>query len=130
MMKWTAALLMMMSWMFAAGAAKAGGSEWHSDFGPVHLDVNPDGSVSGRYSRYQGTLAGQVADDGSLALIWLQPTSERRCRTPQVGTHYWGRVSWRANEDGSRLLGEWSYCDDPTGSGGRWNASLRSGYLP
>ncbi|MBF0108187.1 MAG: hypothetical protein HQL76_03295 [Magnetococcales bacterium] len=128
--KWTMVALASLSFVAVSQTAWGRGSDWNSDFGPVHLDINPDGSVSGRYTNYQGTLAGQVAEDGSLRLLWLQPTSERRCHTPQVGTRYWGRLTWRSSDDGNRLWGEWSYCDEAPGSGGQWNATLRRGSLP
>lgn len=94
----------------------------NTDFGPVSLEIDPDGAIYGDYPNYQGELVGKVTAEGGMELTWLQPNSEVRCDEPRHGTYFWGRVAW-AFQDG-QALGGWAYCDAPVGSSGAWNGQV------
>ncbi|MEO5339784.1 MAG: hypothetical protein H7837_04585 [Magnetococcus sp. MYC-9] len=98
-------------------------SHWQSDFGRVTLQVARNGSVTGHYPQYRGTLSGFLVNDEYYDMHWVQPTSDVRCRRAMNGSHYWGQVRWTILS-GNRLSGVWSYCEQDLGSGGRWNATL------
>ncbi|MBF0123707.1 MAG: hypothetical protein HQL60_00060 [Magnetococcales bacterium] len=126
---WVSVPLGIATWVAIADDVAPGRSSWSSDFGPVYLDVSPDGSVAGSYPKFNGTLSGNMTPSGALYLTWLQPTSEQRCNDKKLGTHYWGRVTWAPTDSDYSLKGQWSYCDSAEGSGGTWNASLQGGSL-
>lgn len=108
-------------------AAEERSAEFDSDFGP--LTLSSDGHrVTGHYSDFHGVLRGRVSDGGAYEMTWFQPQSEVRCDRERRDTFYWGRVVWEPAPDGG-LRGTWSYCNQPAGSGGAWNARPSAGSL-
>ena len=100
---------------------------FQSDFGPLTLNIGTQDDISGHYPNYKGQVFGKMLGGGKLEMMWIQRKSDRRCRTSVAGSAFWGRVIW--NVSGNNLIGKWSYCDDPLGSAGNWNAGLRSGNI-
>lgn len=111
--------------LFSPLSATADSVRMTTDFGPVSLDVEPDGAVWGEYPDYKGQLVGKLTGDGLMDLVWLQPNSEMRCASARHGTRYWGTVRWKVSGDSVR--GFWNYCDGPLSRDRAWNGSVLSG---
>jgi hypothetical protein len=101
-------------------------SSWDTDFGSMILRISADGTeVTGDYPQYSGQIFGKITPDKHIEAMWVQPTSKRRCATPQHGSHHWGRVQWQVVQ-GEYLQGAWAYCDEIIGAGGPWNGGKPS----
>lgn len=109
--------------------ARAGekNSLWATDYGEVTLTVADDGKVTGSYLDYDGRLLGELIGD-EVSATWIQPTSEKRCDRPLLGSFYWGTVKWKVADTGL-MTGVWSYCSNSLGSDGVWNGRLLTGRL-
>ncbi|MCF8480721.1 MAG: hypothetical protein K9H25_09835 [Rhodospirillum sp.] len=116
---------------FAAPAlAQGSASSWETDFGMLELVVTPKGETTGTYPDYDGAFYGQMAaDTRKISGVWVQPTSEVKCKTKEHGSLYWGRVSWLVTGEGE-LIGNWSFCDQPEGASGIWEGEMVAGTNP
>jgi hypothetical protein len=107
--------------------AQGATSLWDSDFGTLELTVTPEGRVTGVYPDYSGTFRGALnPDTRTISGFWMQPKSEVKCDKARSGTVYWGRVTWEISS-AEELFGKWSYCDQPEGASGVWEAWLEGG---
>lgn len=99
-------------------------ASYNTDFGQMTLTAQPDGTIAGTYPTHKGKISGKVVNGDTIAAVWLQPASDRKCSKTRANTFYWGTVQWKIHVNGN-LIGSWAYCDDRHGSGGRWNATVR-----
>ncbi|OSM07139.1 hypothetical protein [Magnetofaba australis] len=98
--------------------------EWKTDFGPMALTIDDDGTAEGKYPDYTGKLYGSVEDNENRFVgYWVQPRSELRCSEKRHGSAFWGQVIFTGLSEAS-LKGKWSYCDKPPGTHGAWNGVL------
>ena len=98
-----------------------------SDFGAMQMNISDPQKITGNYPNYKGRLWGRLEAGQTLNMVWMQPSSEKKCQSAYDGTHYWGRVVWKIS--GNSLKGKWAYCQDTLGSGGKWHAQLTSGNM-
>ncbi len=99
------------------GAARADHLEFHNSDGPMSLDVDRNGDVSGSYrqdiSPYrEGKLLGRADGRGGISGVWLQnEDSDHPCRNMREGYRSWGRFTiddaWSR-----RPAAYWGYCDE------------------
>jgi hypothetical protein len=93
--------------------------DWNSDWGTMHLSGLS--TIEGTYDYQGGRIYGQL-DSYSFAGKWSQTTSGKKCKSPELGSYYWGRVALTFAKDGKSFSGSWSYCDGDPGGGG-WSGS-------
>lgn len=89
-----------------------------SDFGPLTLVLDPElETAMAYYPKHQGRVVGIISNDGlSVTGYWLQPRADQRCPTLNLGTAYWGTVTFSypfRPAPGDKLWGRWGYCDAP-----------------
>lgn len=103
-------------------------SEWQTDFGPMSLQTSGN-RVRGNYPQYEGRIVGEIDRRGDLRGYWIQPQAKMRCRSEREGSLFWGTLTLR-DIGGNAFTGEYAYCDEPYGSGGRWNGQLSRSSRP
>ncbi len=83
--------------------------------GPMTLNVTGD-KFDGTYELSEGKLAAELKD-GAWTGYWAQSSSGQECPTEQLGSKYWGKISFAFAADMSHFDGKWGYCDDAPDSG-------------
>ena len=105
-------------------------SQWRTDFGPLTLSVDEDGTVSGTYPDYDGRVVARLESDArTISGHWFQPESDQPCASARDGTRAWGRVVWWL-EGPLDLVGRWSYCDSDPEEARSWNGEFEAGTHP
>lgn len=93
--------------------------EWTSNWGAMHLDGS--GTIEGTYDyqggRIYGTMTGSVLEGK-----WSQTRSGQECKSPELGSKFWGRLKFSFDASGNSFSGDWSYCEADVG-GGDWTGS-------
>lgn len=113
----------------SSSAARAEGDfsgSWQTNNGDMRIEQSGD-HASGHYDTKDGRVQGHV-DGDRFDGIWAQSHADRVCHGEKMGSPFWGRFSFRLNEDGDRFRGRWSYCDDALGSGGEWTGERHRHY--
>ncbi len=84
---------------------------WNTNYGALRIAHLKPGYFIGHYSykRLPANLFGKSRGKNIYEGIWIQRTSEVRCRSRAKGSPYWGRFRF-AFMGPNRFVGLWSYC--------------------
>ncbi|MBT5220315.1 MAG: hypothetical protein HOM16_12660 [Woeseia sp.] len=101
---------------------------WKTSYGDVYFPKYTSNDVRGAYWSYpesngkadNGRILGSI-DGDKLVGYWVEDSGESPCETEKDGSLFWGRVSFKANEDFSVISGGWGGCDnEPDGGDAGW----------
>lgn len=74
-----------------------------------------EGKMINREGRLYGTLSGRV-----LTGKWSVKEGDIKCKRPELGSYYWGRMKITFDEDRKYFLGDIWSCEDPDPDVGAW----------
>ncbi|MBV5259760.1 hypothetical protein FLX56_15190 [Synechococcus moorigangaii CMS01] len=94
---------------------------WDTNWGQMTLQTQSN-TTAGTYGDGESAISGVVTGD-SFTGYWVEASGSQSCDTAKNGSVYWGGLSFRLVDGGSRFEGSWSYCDDPVGNGGDWTGT-------
>ncbi|BAW95206.1 hypothetical protein NIES970_01080 [[Synechococcus] sp. NIES-970] len=94
---------------------------WDTTWGQMTLSTQGN-TTAGSYGNGESTISGIVTGD-TFTGYWVETAAARSCDTQKNGSSYWGGLSFRLVDGGSRFEGSWSYCDDPVSDGGDWTGT-------
>jgi hypothetical protein len=93
--------------------------DWNSNWGTMHLSGLS--TIEGTYDYQGGRIYGQL-DGYVLTGKWSQTAAGQKCKSPELGSYYWGKVRLSFDKGGKSFTGDWSYCEADVG-GGDWRGS-------
>jgi uncharacterized caspase-like protein len=89
------------------------GGEWNTSFGRMTFPNVSNGAIEVPYPTNNGRIVGQL-EAGRFSGIWAEPESEsgQHCTESREGTRAWGRTELVFDDDVTRFIGRWSYCNE------------------
>jgi len=88
---------------------------WTTDFGTILFES----TATARYVDDNGRVIITQFANNTLSGVWVEENSRQKCETEIDGSYYWGQITLTPNQDFSRFIGFWGYCDEPQTS--LWN---------
>ena len=96
------------------GRLRGPNGTYASRYGRIAFECDRGGACEGRYTgsgdREPAYIIGTINAENLLVGHWIETHSSERCNTRQQGSHYWGRIQFRFDEDADTWDGNWSYC--------------------
>lgn len=103
-------MVLLIGFSMQANAEPAVPGNWATNYGPLQIYGARTSRIAGTYfyKRLPAHLYARQRADGLYEGVWIQGTSEIRCRRKALGSPYWGRVRFQFT--GSKFYALWNYC--------------------